>query len=374
MPRPSAANTASACAAGSVSASAERSAHERRRAGRGHGHREHAGEQRDRPPDGARAAAPARSAAASRTRTRPARFSPISVNSAASAATTAGDCSWKPQPSCSPPARSASSRPASATKDSDHAGGVGQAAGEQRAPVVGMGREAEHLQRQHREHAGHQVQQRAAGQRQQQRQRRSRWPPAGRRPAPQPARRRRRTPAAVPAPALRPATASVTATWSSAPAAWPGAASTTGIAAGSRCAAGPAARAPTRRRRPRRAVPARGVVDHAGRLGEQTAGPGRCHAAGRPLTSTTSALPSTAALRLRAPAAAAARPAARLANSAACGRRGGLRRHAQREVADFGNADVLAHQPLGVQLARRASSPRKPAGTVTGTGSSSVPS
>ena len=48
----------------------------------------------------------------------PARFSPISVNSAASVATTAGDCSWKPQPSCSPPARSASSSPASATKDS----------------------------------------------------------------------------------------------------------------------------------------------------------------------------------------------------------------------------------------------------------------
>ena len=39
---------------------------------------------------------------------RPARFRPISVNSAASAATTAGDCSWKPQPSCSPAARSAS--------------------------------------------------------------------------------------------------------------------------------------------------------------------------------------------------------------------------------------------------------------------------
>ena len=43
-----------------------------------------------------------------RTSKRPARFSPISVNSAASAATTAGDCNWKPQPSCDPAARRAS--------------------------------------------------------------------------------------------------------------------------------------------------------------------------------------------------------------------------------------------------------------------------
>lgn len=47
----------------------------------------------------------------------PARFNPMIVNSAASAATTSGDCSWKPQPSCSPPARSASSRPANARKE-----------------------------------------------------------------------------------------------------------------------------------------------------------------------------------------------------------------------------------------------------------------
>ena len=46
----------------------------------------------------------------------PARFRPISVNSAASAATKPGDCSWKPQPSCSPPARSVSSNAASARK------------------------------------------------------------------------------------------------------------------------------------------------------------------------------------------------------------------------------------------------------------------
>ncbi len=36
-------------------------------------------------------------------------------NRIASAVTTAGDCSWKPHPTCSPAARSASSAPASAT-------------------------------------------------------------------------------------------------------------------------------------------------------------------------------------------------------------------------------------------------------------------
>ena len=48
----------------------------------------------------------------------PARLSPITVNSAASAATTAGDCNWKPQPSCCPAARSASISAPSSTKDS----------------------------------------------------------------------------------------------------------------------------------------------------------------------------------------------------------------------------------------------------------------
>ena len=48
---------------------------------------------------------------------RPARFSPISVNSAASVATTAGDCSWKPQPSCSPAARRASIKAPSAANE-----------------------------------------------------------------------------------------------------------------------------------------------------------------------------------------------------------------------------------------------------------------
>ncbi len=48
----------------------------------------------------------------------PARLRPMSVNSAASATTVPGACSWKPQPSCSPPARAAISRPASARNDS----------------------------------------------------------------------------------------------------------------------------------------------------------------------------------------------------------------------------------------------------------------
>ena len=47
----------------------------------------------------------------------PARFNPISVNKPASTATTTGDCNWKPQPSCSPPARRASSSPASTRND-----------------------------------------------------------------------------------------------------------------------------------------------------------------------------------------------------------------------------------------------------------------
>ncbi len=49
---------------------------------------------------------------------RPARFNAIIVNSTASAATKPGDCSWKPQPICSPPARSAISSAASPTNDS----------------------------------------------------------------------------------------------------------------------------------------------------------------------------------------------------------------------------------------------------------------
>ena len=49
---------------------------------------------------------------------RPARFRPSRVKSPASRATTMGDCNWNPQPSCWPAARSASSRPPRARKDS----------------------------------------------------------------------------------------------------------------------------------------------------------------------------------------------------------------------------------------------------------------
>ena len=46
----------------------------------------------------------------------PIRFRAISAKSAASPATKSGDCSWNPQPMCSPPARSTSSAPAKARK------------------------------------------------------------------------------------------------------------------------------------------------------------------------------------------------------------------------------------------------------------------
>ena len=45
----------------------------------------------------------------------PDRFSASTKNRIASAVTTDGDCSWKPQPSCSPAARSADSSSPSAT-------------------------------------------------------------------------------------------------------------------------------------------------------------------------------------------------------------------------------------------------------------------
>ena len=92
----------------------------------------------------------------------------------------AGDCSWKPQPSWSPAARSASisagqreerQRPRRRCRP----GRRRRAAGD-RAPWP---READHLERQHREHAGHQVQQQAAEEGQGERR-----PRAGRRPPP----------------------------------------------------------------------------------------------------------------------------------------------------------------------------------------------
>ena len=56
-------------------------------------------------------------------------------------------------------------------------------------------------------------------------------------------------------------------------------------------------------------------------------------------------------------------------------RGGALRRDAQREVAFFGNALLAAHQPGGVQLARRVCVPRERRGRwCSGTGSSTVPS
>jgi hypothetical protein len=117
MPRPSAPKMASACAAGKVAASPS-----------------------DAPMNGAvqgeaiaTARTPVSSESTSGCRARrlatllgstepnsnsPARLSPMSVNSAASTATTTGDCNWKPQPSCSPPALSSSSVAARARKES----------------------------------------------------------------------------------------------------------------------------------------------------------------------------------------------------------------------------------------------------------------
>ena len=46
----------------------------------------------------------------------PARLRPMRVNRTANPATKPGDCNWKPQPSCSPPARKASKSPASNRK------------------------------------------------------------------------------------------------------------------------------------------------------------------------------------------------------------------------------------------------------------------
>ena len=48
---------------------------------------------------------------------KPTKFKPIRVKSTASAATTAGLWSWKPQPSCSPAARKLSKSAPKATKD-----------------------------------------------------------------------------------------------------------------------------------------------------------------------------------------------------------------------------------------------------------------
>ena len=117
MPRPSTANSNSDCAAGSVNAKPSAAPMN----GAVHGEAT------------ATASTPVRKLSASGWRNRieasplgntvansnrPARLSAINVNSTASTTTKPGDCNWKPQPICSPPARNAINNPASATKDS----------------------------------------------------------------------------------------------------------------------------------------------------------------------------------------------------------------------------------------------------------------
>ena len=83
--------------------------------------------------------------------------------------TTGGDCSWKPQPSCSPAARSTSSRPASARNvATTPAANATPCSRCTRALAWPLG-QMQRLQRQHREHARHQVEDQAADEGQQDR-------------------------------------------------------------------------------------------------------------------------------------------------------------------------------------------------------------
>ena len=100
---------------------------------------------------------------------RPARLSPISVKSAASTATTAGDCSWKPQPSSRARRPQGQHRGPQRQEGQHHAARVGHGGHPVAGVVVGTPGEAQHLDRQHREHAGHEVEQQPAEQGAQQR-------------------------------------------------------------------------------------------------------------------------------------------------------------------------------------------------------------
>ena len=115
MPRPSAAKTASACAVGSVTANPSEAPMKGAVQGEATATASTPVSAESATGWRARSAASEPGSTEPNSKT-PARFSPISVNSAASAATKAGDCSWKPQPNCSPPARNASNSAASARK------------------------------------------------------------------------------------------------------------------------------------------------------------------------------------------------------------------------------------------------------------------
>ena len=70
----------------------------------------------------------------------------------------AGDCSWKPQPSCSPPRRRTSSRPASIQKEArTPAVKASPCAATLRRSLAGLGDESEDLDAEDGKDAGHQV-------------------------------------------------------------------------------------------------------------------------------------------------------------------------------------------------------------------------
>ena len=95
---------------------------------------------------------------------RPDRFSASTKNSSARPATTTGDCSWKPQPSCAPAARSATSTGSEQPERNDDSRRECEPMLAHRRAIAAVRGETQNLQRQHREHAGHQIQQHAAEQ------------------------------------------------------------------------------------------------------------------------------------------------------------------------------------------------------------------
>ena len=81
------------------------------------------------------------------------------------AATKPGDCNWKPQPTPPPAARSASSKPASSPETDQHAAQKRQPVTPHPARItVRELDEAQHLDRQHRKHARHEIQDQPAEQ------------------------------------------------------------------------------------------------------------------------------------------------------------------------------------------------------------------
>ena len=79
------------------------------------------------------------------------------------AATNTGDWNWNPQPAALPAARAASSAAPSAGERHQHAGGVGDGLPSRLA--ARRAGQTDHLHRQHREHAGHQVEDQPAQER-----------------------------------------------------------------------------------------------------------------------------------------------------------------------------------------------------------------